>query len=530
MAKPKNILFIMSDQLRWDYLSCYGHPHLDTVNIDKLAERGVRFDRAYVQSPICGPSRSSCYTGRYMFTNGRKWHRDPLKISEVGMGEYLRAEGMRTVLVGKSHHVTDYEGLSRLGVDLTRESDRSIEQGGFESFERDFGVHPTEWVSPTLRYNEYLRELGYDTENPWHDNANSVKDENGDVLSGWFMRHAHLPANIKEEHSETPYMTNRAMEFLDEVGDDPWCLHLSYIKPHWPYIAPTPYHDMYTTEQILPVNRSDEERQDAHPIYDSFMHMHHSKTFSRDEVREKVVPVYMGLVKQIDDQIGRLMTYLEEKGLMDNTMIVFTSDHGDYLGDHWLGEKDLFHDASARVPLIIVDPSPEADATRGTVDTRLVELIDLLPTFIEVAGGKIQTQRLEGRSLLSLLRGQQVENWREYAISEISFVGYDAMSILELSPEECSATMIRSDRWKYILHERFRPQLFDMENDPNELNDLGSASEYEQIRKELHDTLFTWFRRRKLRTTISMDDFGTYIFEKNAQAGLFIGYYDPPKD
>nr|WP_249793396.1 sulfatase-like hydrolase/transferase [Bradyrhizobium cenepequi] len=119
---------------------------------------------------------------------------------------------------------------------------------------------------------------------------------------------------------------------------------MSYIKPHWPYIAPAPYNNLYGSDDVLPAVRSEAERHDPHPIFGAFMELRASKAFSRDEVRNEVVPVYMGLIKQIDDQLGRLFEFMEEKSLFDNTMVVFTSDHGDCLGDHWMGEKDLFHD------------------------------------------------------------------------------------------------------------------------------------------------------------------------------------------
>ena len=133
-----------------------------------------------------------------------------------------------------------------------------------------------------------------------------------------------------------------------------------------------------TAADVKPAIRSEKERQEAHPVFAAYMDMRYSRNMSRDEAREKVIPAYMGLIAQIDDQMGVLMKFLETRGLLDDTMIVFTSDHGDYLGDHWMGEKDLFHDPSVRVPLIIYDPRPEADATRGRVSDDLVEGIDLV--------------------------------------------------------------------------------------------------------------------------------------------------------
>ncbi|HWN77561.1 MAG TPA: sulfatase-like hydrolase/transferase, partial [Bradyrhizobium sp.] len=388
MSRPNNIIWIMCDQLRHDYLGCTGHPTLKTPNIDGLAKLGVRFSNAYVQSPICGPSRMSFYTGRYMRSHGSHWNGWPLRVGEPTLGDHLKKIGVRNVLVGKTHMAPDLEGLKMLGIAPDSIIGVHVAECGFEPYEHDDGLHPSN--RPRPRYDAYLREHGYDAENPWEHWANSGAAEDGTLQNGWLLVHADKAARIPDEHSETPYMTRRAMDFIAESETDgrPWCLHLSYIKPHWPYIAPEPYASMYGADDILPAIRSEKERQEAHPVFAAYMDMHYSRTMSRDEAREKVIPTYMGLIKQIDDQIGVLMQFLETRGLLDTTMIVFTSDHGDYLGDHWMGEKDLFHDQSAKIPLIVLDPSAAADATRGTVCDALVEAIDLAPTFIDYFGGE----------------------------------------------------------------------------------------------------------------------------------------------
>ena len=371
MSKPPNILFIMADQLRWDYLSCYGHPHLKTPNIDALARRGVRFTRAYVQSPVCGAARMSFYTGRYVQSHGASWNEVPLKVGELTIGDYLRPLGYDVALVGKTHMQADVEGMERLGIDPGSIIGVRTSECGFDPYERDDGLHPDgpdgRYGDRDPRYNAYLREKGYEGANGWSDWANAGASEDGQIATGWAMRHASKPARVAEEDSETPYMTRRAMDFMRERGDRPWCLHLSYIKPHWPYIAPAPYNTMYGPEHVLPVVRTQQERIDPHPVYGAFMQHTASVTFSREEVRNTVIPVYMGLIRQIDDQLGILFRFMQEQGLIDDTMIVFTSDHGDYLGDHWLGEKDLFHEPSVRVPLIIADPTAEGTAAAGSV-------------------------------------------------------------------------------------------------------------------------------------------------------------------
>ena len=215
MSGPRNILWIMCDQLRFDYLGCYGHPTIRTPNIDALARRGVRFTHAYVQSPVCGPARMSFYTGRYMRSHGSNWNQYPLRVGEPTLGEHLEALGVHPVLVGKTHMRADTAGMARLGIDPATDLGLRIAQCGFEPFDRDDGLHPgTAHERPA--YNEYLRGLGFSGDNPWHDWANAAEGPNGEILSGWLLEHADKAARVPEEHSETPYMTRRAMEFIRE--------------------------------------------------------------------------------------------------------------------------------------------------------------------------------------------------------------------------------------------------------------------------------------------------------------------------
>jgi arylsulfatase A-like enzyme len=528
MTTVKNILFVMADQLRWDFLSCYGHPHLHTPNIDRLAAKGVRFDRAYVQSPVCGPSRASTYTGRTVFSHGATWNRVPLPVGELTLADYMREAGVTAAVVGKTHMVPDAPGMARVGLDPVSDVGVKISRPGFEHFEHDDGLHPTEILRKTgrtVRYNTWLNEQGYAGENPWQDYANSAEGPNGEVLSGWYLKHSNLPARVKEEHSETAYMTNRAMEFIESQGDAPWLCHLSFIKPHWPYMAPAPYHDMYGPDTWLPPHRDASELEDAHQVYGAFVANQTCKTFSRQEVREAVMPAYMGLIKQIDDHLGRLFDWLEETGRDKDTMIVMTSDHGDYLGDHWMGEKELFHECSVRVPLIICDPRAEADATRGTVSEAMVEAIDLVPTFVEAVGSTPAYHRLEGRALTPLLHGKPPDDWRDAVFSEIDFGFNEARRTLGLSVDEARAYMIRTERWKYIHYVGFAPQLFDLQNDPDEFHDLGRDADYEQVRETMHRRLFDRLVGRKNRVTITSEAADAISAPGNAN-GILIGVWD----
>ena len=508
----KNVLFIMCDQLRWDYLSCYGHPRLATPNIDALAARGVRFTRAYVQSPVCGPSRMSFYTGRYVASHGATWNGVPLKVGEMTLGDYLRPLGVQTVLVGKTHMRADTEGMQRLGIDPNSIIGVRVSECGFDPYERDDGLHaigPDGRYDPQVpRYNRYLNDQGYQGDNPWHSWANAAQGDGNALASGWAMRHARKPARVAEEDSETPYMTRRAMDFIVEAGDSPWCLHLSYIKPHWPYIAPAPYNAMYGPNDVLPVVRSEAERLNPHPVYREFMAHQVSRAFAREEVRTEVIPVYMGLIKQIDDQLGVLFGFMEQQGLMANTLVVFTSDHGDYLGDHWLGEKDLFHEPSVKVPLIVCDPSPAADAGRGSACDALVEAIDLVPTFLDALGSdwRRQSHRLEGRSLVPLLGGGVPAQWRRYAVSEDDYSRLPVAARLGMEPRDARLFMVADRRWKYIHAMGFRPMLYDLEADPSEFRDLGADPAYAAERDHLAAALGQWSLRQSQRTTCSEEE------------------------
>ena len=526
----QNVLWIMADQLRFDYLSCAGHPHLHTPNIDALAARGVRFDQAYVQSPVCGSSRMSSYTGRYCRSTGAVWNNIPLRVDELTLGDYLKELDMRTVLVGKTHMSPDIEAMERLGLDPTSHIGVHLSQCGFEPYERDDGLNPTERIKARpIAYNDYMRDKGYDGENPWHDWANAADGPDGELLSGWLLAHADKPARAKEEDTETPYMTRRAMEFIAEAdaAGERWCCHLSYIKPHWPYIVPAPYHNMYGQDDLVPVVRHEAERQNPHPVYGAFMEQRASVAFAKDSIREHVLPAYMGLIKQIDDQIGELMAFLEAQGRLDDTMIVFTSDHGDYMGDHWMGEKDMFHQPSVKVPLIVFDPRASADATRGTVSQDLVEGIDLLPTFVEACGGTVREHVVEGRSLNPLLAGNTPEQWREAVFSEYDYGHQWMREKLNRGAGETGMTMVFDGRYKMVHCEGYRPILHDLQEDPNEFFDRGDDPDYAEVIDRMNGLLLEWALTRKHRVTKSDAAIAAYE-EQNLQlkAGIVIGVWD----
>jgi len=524
-----NVLFIMADQLRWDHLSCAGHPHLHTPNIDALAARGVRFSQAYVSSGVCGPSRMSYYTGRYPISHGATWNRVPLPLGEVTLGEMIRAgrpaggttdAGPDLWLAGKTHVMPDTEGLKRLAIEGQSELGHLLERGGFREIDRHDGHHET---GDADGYGAWLRRQGYDSPHPWSDYVISAIDEGGQVVSGWHMRHVHLPARVQERHSETAYTTDQAIDFMRRQGSRPWVLHLSYVKPHWPYMAPAPYHALYRADQCLPAVRRAAELEGAHPVVAAYREHEESRNFARDEVVRHVRPAYQGLVKQLDDHLGRLFEAMGSMGRLDDTFVIFCADHGDFLGDHWLGEKELFWDTVQRVPFIVADPRPAADATRGSVDDRFVECVDVAPTILEALGLPVPGHRVEGRSLLPLLHGESPA-WREFVYAELDYAFKGARLALQRSPQACRAFSIRTREHRYVNWLDLPEQLWDLRSDPDQFEDLGREASSQGVRRAMRERLLDFLARRKHRTTISDEriELGTGAHKK---AGVFYGQW-----
>ena len=524
----QNVLFIMCDQLRLDALSCYGGI-IDTPNIDALAARGTRFDKAYVQGAVCGSSRMSYYTGRYVQSHGARWNQIPLAIGQRTIGDHVRPLGVRPALVGKTHMAADHLGLEWLGLDPESPEAIYLAECGFEPAERDDGLHPDARPGVTeLPYNRFLREHGYAGDNPWHSAANAVIDDRGRVVSGWLLRASPHPAIVPDELSETAYMTDRAIDFMRRAGDERWCLHLSFIKPHWPYVVSDPYHRLVHPNDLPSPRRNDAERVDEHPVLAAMRDGRVARAFSRDEVRRAVYPAYLGLVKQIDDHLGRLFAAMDESERRDDTMIVLTSDHGDYMGDHWLGEKDWFHDEVVNVPMIVVDPRAEADPTRGTANDTPIEAIDLAPTFVEALGGDIGplVHWLEGESLVPLLHGSASDRSQVVCQTDVGPLELGGR-LADHDQRSQRATMVFDGRYKYILSDVGPNLLYDLVDDPEELVDRIDDPALEPVRDELHERLFAWYRDRSNEVTRIPRHWDRDRPDgETARRGIFIGYWD----
>ena len=525
MTAVRNVLFVMCDQLRRDHVSCYGSSRVPTPNIDRLARLGVRFDHAYVQSGVCGPARMSYYTGRYVSSHGATWNRVPLSVAEHTRGDYLGDAGRKVALAGKSHVTPDSERVERLGIDAESERGSLLREGGFVVVDRYDGHTPP---GPESGYADFLRARGYSSDDPWSDYVIGVED-GGRFASGWQMRNAHLPSRVAEPYSETAYMTDVALAWIRAQGDTPWLLHLSYVKPHWPYVAPAPFHEMFRDADTGPiVHGAQDGSPDEHPVVRAYREHDECLSFGDEAVARHVRPAYMGLIAQVDAHLGRVLDALAAMGRLADTLILFASDHGEFMGDRGLGEKELFYDEIVRVPFIVCDPDSRAGATRGTVDTRFVEGIDVVPTILDALGIAPSRHRIEGRSLLPLTRalprGGDAAAWRDCVYSELDYAYRRARKVLRRGVRECRGIMARTEAWKYVHWEGFRPQLFDLGADAQELVDLGADARCDAERATMRERLFDWMATRKRRTTASDEEVACHT-DNHRERGIHIGIW-----
>lgn len=483
-----NVLFIMTDQMRADCMFCAGHPVVKTPHLDELAGDGVLFRRAYVQSAVCGPSRMCFYTGRYPHANRSPWNEVPLPADEKTIGHYFAEGGYRAVLCGKTHYTPD--PLDDPSVQPA-EGIRRATLAGLETWELNDG-RGEGWLA-------HLRSMGYPDEvvrDPF--SVDTPPDADRD--------HAAYPTRFRREDSDTAFMTDRAMAFMaDAAGPpgspgSPWFLHLSYFKPHLPIVAPYPYNELYDPTDSPAPNRSPEELARPHPFHIPFRIERGGVAYDDEKVWRQRRATYYGLITEIDDHLGRLFRFMKDRGLWENTLIIFTSDHGEYVGDHWMFEKELFYDEAYNVPFIVRDPRPCADGTRGMAMDDFVESLDVLPTCMEVCGlcgpdgpGGLDTPAvLQGRSLVPLLHGERPGDWRTEVYADWDFRFYWTPKKLGIPPERCRGWMVRDDRFKYWHFNGMPDVLFDLEADPGELRNVAGDPRYAGAVQHLRVRLMDW--------------------------------------
>ena len=480
MARP-NILFILADQFRADCLSCAGHPVVKTPNLDRLASTGVRFDHAFVQSPVCGPSRMSLYTGRYVHAHRSSFNTVPLPATERTMADELRQAGYEATVIGRTHFKPDPALLERPDRNMDAEERAAQLNGGF----------PHDESALREAYNDFRAALPVEEEFD-----GTVRTPQGDIISpdAW-AAHADYSAaayaqRIRPEHMYDSYKTDRAIDYIRSEHNPPWLLYLSLDLPHPPFQICEPYHSMYDHAAVPPPVRRPGESE-SHPMLPIFRRQRRAEPLDDERTWRTVRATYYGMCTYIDAQVGRVLGALDDAGLADNTVVMFVADHGEYLGDHWMAEKELFYDQAIAIPMMLRVPGCENDASRGTVVSAFVEAIDVMPTFLDAAGVAIPPA-VQGRSLLPLLNGEPPADWRDAVFVDwdyqFHFVGED----LGIPRSRRRAWMIRDAHFKYAHFLDLPPMLFDLKKDPQELHNVADQPQYAGVVAEYQKRLLEW--------------------------------------
>ena len=472
MGRSKNLLFIIADQWRADSLGCAGHPVVRTPNLDRLAKEGVRFEKCFVQTAPCGPSRMCIYTGRYLCSHRSVHNKTPLIDAEDNLGRWLREGNYDPYLLGYNDYAVDPRTLPD-DDPRTMSLDFDNVLPGFET------LIYHEYDSP--EYFDDLRSKGYPEWLLTHKTVHQphVPDDGpGDHLA---LRY---PAHYKTEDCEARFLTNRAIEHVTSRKESGWVLNVNYTKPHPPRICSAPFNDMYDPADMPSPVRDASELESSHP-YQKLMHATPQLESERD-LRETQAN-YFGMITEVDTSLGLLFDALKASGQWEDTTIVFSSDHGEYLGDHYLTGKGHIYDSGMRVPLIIRDPSEAADKTRGKILGGFVESIDITPTLLDLMGLEVP-DRVQGTSLAGRVRGSG-----EAGKEEIHYER-DFRHVPTLDPDASLLWIIRDDDYKYVqfADASIPSLLFDLEEDPGELNNLAESNDHTKILLNYCQRLLRW--------------------------------------
>jgi arylsulfatase A-like enzyme len=485
-----NVLFILADQFRADCLAHLGNEVIQTPNLDRLASEGVSFTHCFNQTAPCGPSRMSIYTSRYLCSTRAVNNMTPLLDAEDNYGFALRQAGYDPGLIGYNDYAVDPDLLSEGDERLTSLRYDNVLPG----FER---VYYHEYDS--REYFDWLADLGYPEELRCHAGIHQP-----DVPAEGPGEHLpqHFPAKYRKEHSECRYVTDRAIEYVRERSAQResgeakgWVLSLNYIKPHPPNICCEPYCDMYDPADMSAAARNHKELVPSHP----YLRNLGARQLEDDLHLREYRACYYGMITEVDDNLGLLFKALEETGEWEDTLIIFSADHAEHLGDHYLTGKGQFYDGGMRIPYIIRDPSPAADGTRGQVLDHFVEAIDSAPTLIEALGEGVP-DRFQGRSLLPLLRGEGAEGYEPKTEIHYEFdyrgAGMAAQEKEEEGgdPDKHLLWVVRDREFKYIhfADEKMPPILFDLRTDPDELDNVAGEAEYASVELNCCQRLLRW--------------------------------------
>lgn len=488
-ARPKNVLLITADQFRGDCLSSLGHPNVRTPNLDRLAASGTHFTRHYAQASPCGPSRASLLTGLYAMNHRSVRNGTPLDRRHATLPGEVRKAGLTPTLFGYTDTSLDPRGRDPADPALRT----------YESAMPDFDVgirlpeHPEAWLA-------HLKAKGYrfpdGGKKPWY----KPQDLPGAGARGptW------APARAKAEDSETAFLTDAALAHVAK-GRDPWFVHVSYIKPHPPFIASAPYHDLIDPAAVaLPVRAENADVEAKMHPWLSWKLPNLSKSqwteagpldpakISERDLRQ-LRATYYGMIAEVDAEIGRLLARLEAMNALDQTLIVFTSDHGELLGDHWMLGKDGWHDGAFHIPLIVRVPGMPSDA-QGRKVAAFSEAVDVMPTVLDWLGRSVP-MACDGDSLMPWLRGETPTDWRVEAHWEYDFRDIESQApedALLLSSDQCALSVIRGKRFKYVHFAGLPPILYDLKKDPGELRNWADDGGYAGVLLTYAQRMLTW--------------------------------------
>jgi arylsulfatase A-like enzyme len=437
-SKRTNILWICTDQQRWDTIGALGNNYIHTPNIDRLVNEGVAFDHAFCTSPICTPSRAGFLTGMYPCA---------VKACKNGAESWAEQAPLVTKLFRDKDYVCGLSGKLHLTSAMKNDRETRPRDDGYSVFHYSHSPHQGGMK------NDYLVWLG----------KHGYSYKGLQKLDG--RAHARL--------HQTTWCTDRAIDFIREQKTQPWLLSINIYDPHPPFNAPASYVSRYDTSS-LPGPASTDSDIEEKGRFNGIMCQKKPRLYSESDAKQHQAD-YWAQIDLIDENVGRLLSTLEETGQDKSTIIIFTSDHGDMCGDHGMRAKGCrFYEGLVRVPLIFWFPRR---FRKGLVSKALVELTDIAPTLLDTVGEQIPSH-MQGRSLLPILEGRaNPDTHREFVRSEF----YDTLDAKELAP--AFATMIRTRDFKLVVyHGHALGELFNVFKDPKEFDNLWDQPDYEEKR------------------------------------------------
>jgi arylsulfatase A-like enzyme len=486
-----NVLFITVDQWRAECLSAAGHPVVQTPHLDRLAARGVRFTNHFANCAPCGPSRASLLTGQYLMNHRSGLNGTPLDDRFTNLAREARDLGYDPILFG----YTDTSLDPRTFDDPQHPLLRSYE-GVLPGFTE--GLTIPEPFEPWL---DHLRRQGHEVGD--HVEAAFDPDPAYDADgrgSTW------APACFSAEHSISAFLTDRVLDHLRGQTRG-WFVHASYLRPHPPWRATREYHDRYDPADVPSPRRwsTVDEEAARHPFLAAALSLGFVRAPEDELEQRQQAATYYALMNEVDDQIGRLLDWLEGSGQRDETLIVLTCDHGEQLGDHWLTGKLGWFDESYRIPLIVCDPRREADATRGTMVDAFTENVDVMPTILDWAGSAVPPLQCDGRTLVPFLHGAPPANWRDEVRFEFDFrIPQVTPHPLGMRMDQANLSVVRTADRKYVHFPTLPAVLEDLTLDPDEMHDVSEDPRYRDDRLVMLERMLNWRIEHSERTLAGM--------------------------